>query len=471
MSILFIEYLLPSALSLTVFYLLYKVIVRNDTHLQSRRFLILAFLIFAIVLPFLSFQLPMQVWANFYQDFKEQLIVSTFATATEAARTIFEKPLAASIWQILGYIYVAVSAVLLLRFLIGILHLSTLIKKGKHLQAGKTTIILGLHIHTAFSFFNKIFMPETWYNSNGRNLVLKHEQVHVRQKHSWDLMLMELICIVQFFNPFAWLLKREMCLNHEFLADKGALKDCDSAVQYFELLFQKIKGSQPILAHSFTHSPLKNRIKMSMPAKSAKSSKILSGVRYLIFTFVALFLTVIFAVSENPIALSSASSSTLSNALDDTKYLVSNEQALKTSDVKQSETKTSNFIASNAEKNNMESEFKETNIEDYALNLPNEFLTMNYFGAKERSESELTSEEVFKKLAENTTRWKTIITNIINSKKVGSFPTFPEIGGTPSKYLTEIPQVLRPVDRSIDRTLAPKLYIEKDGSLSNQKVI
>ena len=139
-------------------------------------------------------------------------------------------------------------------------------------------------------------MPETPYSDDEKDLMLRHERIHVKQKHSWDLMLMNVICAIQFFNPFVWLLKREMRLNHEFLADRGALENSNDSEKYFSLLLQKNIINQLAFTHSFHYSPIKHRIIM----QNSKPAKALNQVRYLALIPVALALTFLFACQTDP---------------------------------------------------------------------------------------------------------------------------------------------------------------------------
>ena len=291
-------YILPSSVSLAVFYLLYKGLVRNDTLLKSRRFLILGFLLFAMVLPFLNFQLPVNTVAfenvgtqnliplrNFIYELPVFTVVGDAEVKYASSLPVF---------NIIGWIYLIVVLLLIGRGVAGALHLVAFSRKGKRTSTEGATIISSTNIPTAFSFFRWIFIPETWYD-NERNMALRHERVHVKQKHSWDLILMEVICVVQFFNPFVWLLKREMLLNHEYLADQGTLKNEEDPTQYFQLLLQKIISKQPILAHSLHYSPIKNRIMMQL----SKPAKTLGHTRYLAFIPIALLLTFLFACQRN----------------------------------------------------------------------------------------------------------------------------------------------------------------------------
>jgi len=292
--------MLPSTVSLAVFYLLYKAIVRNDTHLKIRRFTILGFLGFAMVLPFLNFYIPTNAgaftgWGVWNMPIQELPIFTVFAdgnVGVAAAETHGRTSLQVS--NIIGWVYLVIVLFFIGRGFIGILRLTAFSKNGKRFETTDETVVTSPNIPTAFSFFNTVFIPERLENSDEKDMVLAHERVHVKQKHSWDLMLMEVICAVQFFNPFAWLLKREMRLNHEYLADKDALKNNENAERYFQLLLQEVVGKQPILVHTLHYSPIKNRIMMQI----SKPAKMLSKARYLAFIPVVLVLTFLFACQE-----------------------------------------------------------------------------------------------------------------------------------------------------------------------------
>ncbi|MCL2413689.1 MAG: M56 family metallopeptidase [Bacteroidales bacterium] len=294
-------FMLPSALSLAVFYLFYKAIVRNDTHFKIRRFTILGFLVFAMVLPFLNFQMPTNAgvgggWGVLNMPIQLP-IFTVFADGNVGVDAVETQRIASlQMINILVWIYLAIVLFFVIRGIVGILRLASFSKNGKRLETTSETIITSPDIPTAFSFFNTVYIPEKWEDSDEKDMVLTHERVHVKQKHSWDLMLMEVICAVQFFNPFVWLLKREMRLNHEYLADTETLKNNKNPESYFQFLLQEIVGRQPILAHSLHYSPIKNRIMMQL----TKPAKVLNQVRYLAFIPVVLALTFLFACQENP---------------------------------------------------------------------------------------------------------------------------------------------------------------------------
>jgi TonB family protein len=102
--------------------------------------------------------------------------------------------------------------------------------------------------------------------------MLAHEMEHVRQKHSFDVLILELLTIIQWFNPFIWLLKRSIRENHEFLADNGVLKPEVSSAAYRMLLLNSAFIQQPVITNNFNYSLIKNRIKMITKIKSSKTA-------------------------------------------------------------------------------------------------------------------------------------------------------------------------------------------------------
>lgn len=127
--------------------------------------------------------------------------------------------------------------------------------------------------------------------------MLAHEMEHVRQGHSFDILILELLTIFQWFNPFIWLLKRSLRENHEFLADNGVLKPGVSSANYRLLLLNSSFIQQPILANNFNYSLIKIRIKMITKIKSSKiaASKLTMGI----LVTAALFMVFGFDYSES----------------------------------------------------------------------------------------------------------------------------------------------------------------------------
>jgi TonB family protein len=130
--------------------------------------------------------------------------------------------------------------------------------------------------------------------------MIAHELEHVRQGHSFDVIILEALTVFQWFNPFMWLLRRAIRENHEFLADQAVLSSGINRGYYKKLLLTQFTGEQLEIANSFNYSLIKKRIKMMSKIKSSKlaNSKIILGV------LVAVSLVIVFACEQKESATS-----------------------------------------------------------------------------------------------------------------------------------------------------------------------
>jgi hypothetical protein len=262
------EYILKSSLALTVTYLLYYVFARKNGHFKWLR----AYFLVAIVV---SFSLPA---LKYLPDFHRQNIVSVPSryipvwmgesmtlvasqdmTVPEVKASKSKLPLAV----VLKYMYFAGVLVLLFRFLIGLLHLTWLTVKNRIRRINHDTLVIVKNLPAPFSFFQLIFIGPDDLVDTRKTAMLQHERVHVRQWHSLDLLLLELVSLVQWFNPFAWLVRRVVKEIHEYLADAGTVKGDVSPLEYQQLLLSQAFGVKSYLpANGFNNSLTKKRILM-----------------------------------------------------------------------------------------------------------------------------------------------------------------------------------------------------------------
>lgn len=126
------------------------------------------------------------------------------------------------------------------------------------------------NLHEApFSFFQNLFWKESIsLDSEIGKQILKHEMVHIEQKHSWDILLVEIVTAVFWFNPIFYLIKKEITLIHEYLADKTALKNTDSKAFAQMLLASHFSGKQFPATSPFLSSNLKKRLTMLKKPKT-----------------------------------------------------------------------------------------------------------------------------------------------------------------------------------------------------------
>ncbi|MBK9391873.1 MAG: hypothetical protein IPN68_17390, partial [Bacteroidetes bacterium] len=113
----------------------------------------------------------------------------------------------------------------------------------------------------SISFFPYAVIPSEVYNSGNYTDILDHESAHLRQGHTFDLLLSEIFIAFQWFNPFAWLIKRSVVLNHEYLADQVFV--INRSIKDYQYRLLNIAGEVKAvsLAHTF-NSLIKSRIIM-----------------------------------------------------------------------------------------------------------------------------------------------------------------------------------------------------------------
>ena len=250
---------------ITIFlYGLYRLLFTNDTFFSWRRFMLLNIYLIALLVPFADFS----NWISIREA--TQNMANTYAeTVLSEAPSPPSKVTVLSWNTILLWIYMGGVCTFLLRFVIQLIGIYRLAKKTE------VSIIKGLKIHiiekngSPFSFFQWIFVNrEVLYESQLQEILI-HEQCHVEQKHSIDVMLSELYTIMCWFNPFAWLLKREIRLNLEYLADFHVVQvGCNQKRYQYHLLGMTYHKNTPTILNNFNVLLLKKRIKMMNKRRS-----------------------------------------------------------------------------------------------------------------------------------------------------------------------------------------------------------
>lgn len=253
-------YLLKVTAGTTLFYLTYLVFFRKETfYLRNRVFLILT-LILPAVLPLLK--IPVTVNTGIPSEPVNEIInlipsgtVSDATLVTAAATDPFDFIL------LMTWIYLAVATVLLLRGLISLISTFRIIRKGVIKSNQFPRVVISDLKHPPFSFFPYAVIPSKEYETGEYGDILDHEFAHIRQGHTFDLLLSEIFIAFQWFNPVVWFIKRSVILNHEYLADQVSI-NCRSAKEYQYRLLSFNTGMETLaLAHTFT-SLIRNRIIM-----------------------------------------------------------------------------------------------------------------------------------------------------------------------------------------------------------------
>ena len=272
---IFLVYILKSAACLAVFYLFYKLLMSRDTFHRFNRFALLGLLVLSSVLPLVEVSVNEPVGVQETMLTLEQLLL--LADVEEGQETVVAQP-ATALWvRVALLVYLAGIVFFAVRNLWSLGRLGALLRRGRlervsdYLPGRAEHVRLVVHDRdiAPFSWMRYIVLSRKDLEENGREILI-HELAHIRNRHSWDLLLADLCIFVQWFNPAAWLLKQELQTLHEYEADETVLREGVDARKYQMLLIKKAVGTRLYsMANSFNHSKLKKRITMMLKEKSS----------------------------------------------------------------------------------------------------------------------------------------------------------------------------------------------------------
>lgn len=280
-------YFLKINVAIALFYAFYRLFFYKDTFFTWRRTALLCFFAVSAIVPLFNIQTwieqqePMAAMADLYAT-----VVLPELTLTPQPETDWKQLLADGI----GIAYWLVVALLTARFLV---QLTGIIRLGRRCPTQKiddTTVHLLPRPEGPFSFFRWIFVYPDAHTGEELHEILTHERTHARQWHSIDVMIGELACIVCWFNPFAWLMKREIRTNLEYMADEKVLETGhDSRTYQYHLLGLSHHKAAATIYNSFNVLPLKKRITMM----NKRRTRAIGRTKYLMFLPLAALLMIV----------------------------------------------------------------------------------------------------------------------------------------------------------------------------------
>jgi TonB family protein len=270
------------------FYGFYAFFLRKDTHYGWNRGFLLFGGISSLILPFSSIAFPFSASGS-------NISLSYFLSPVVINANKAPVPNDITPIEIIFYIYIIAALGFLIKFITGIFSLSLLIRKSRKMNESSGKYYLINKEVSPFSFFKMIFLPDYKIDNNLLSSVIRHEQIHAKRRHSIDVLFFELIKIILWFNPFAWLYRKEVEAQNEFATDEEMLKTGYDISQYKHEIFDFSLLQSNSLTNNF-NSLLKRRLKMLTVKKSGKISK----SKFLLT--VPLFLLLLFAVNNPNIA-------------------------------------------------------------------------------------------------------------------------------------------------------------------------
>ena len=271
-------YLLKVNVAFVLFYAFYRLFFYKDTFFKLRRAILLAFFGLALFYPLLN----IQDWVRQQEPIADVIYMYSAMLPEATAKA----DAAASVdwygWLLgsLGFIYWGIVAFLCGRFLVQLSSILWLAHTSERVVIHETPVYALRKAAGPFSFFRMVFLHPESHSDKETDEILTHECTHVSQWHSIDVILSEMMCMACWFNPFVWLLKREVRHNLEYLADNTVIQSgYDSKSYQYHLLGLAHHQSVTTLYNSFNVLHLKNRIMMM----NKKRSPGIVRTKYLIF--------------------------------------------------------------------------------------------------------------------------------------------------------------------------------------------
>lgn len=281
---LLITYLLKLSISLSVVYLFYHFVLQRMTFYNWNRWYLISYTILCFFIPFIdiSFVLAENNWneANIVRwvpaidNYQGNVSIATDATNSLSA------------WKMISLLLVAGMVIMLIRLLIQLFSFKRMMGKAEFISDEGMKIYQVNEKIIPFSFGNSIFINRHLHSENELQEIILHEFVHVKQRHSIDIIWSEILCLLNWYNPFVWLIRKSIRQNLEFIADNKVLENGVDRKQYQYLLLKVIGNNHFSIAQKFNFSSLKKRIAMMNKIKSAR-------VNLLRFLFVLPLLAVI----------------------------------------------------------------------------------------------------------------------------------------------------------------------------------
>ena len=283
-----LAYFLKINVAIALFYAFYRLFFYKDTFFTWRRVALLCFFAVSAVYPLLNIQTwiteqePMVAMADLYAD----IVLPEFTLTPE--KTTFDWK--SILLQTAGFVYWGGVALLAGRFLVQLAGIIRLAFRSRKTKIGNTNVHLLKQADGPFSFFHWIFIHPASHTEEELSEILTHEQAHANQWHSIDVLISETACVLCWFNPFAWLMKREIRTNLEYLADNRVLETGHDSKSYqYHLLGLSHYKAAATIYNSFNVLPLKKRIKMM----NKKRTKGIGRTKYLMFLPLAALLMII----------------------------------------------------------------------------------------------------------------------------------------------------------------------------------
>ncbi|MBX2876810.1 MAG: TonB family protein [Saprospiraceae bacterium] len=252
------------------FYLLYGLVLSRETFFEYNRWYLLAGLVGGLVIPLVEYQIIVE---QIIEIPSMSLDLEGLSGMTATAVAADEPSVREMLLKGLFVVYLLGVAILAVRFMMGLLRIGWLYWRGTKMERPGYALVKTPSVHPPFSFFHWLFQSQRIpLDEADEEKIITHEIEHIRQWHSLDVLLVELIGIVLWFSPLVWLYRRSLRMIHEYQADEAVLQTTKRKSYGHLLIRQSMSGPPIAIANHFIHSQLKKRLTMMTKKKSTQRS-------------------------------------------------------------------------------------------------------------------------------------------------------------------------------------------------------
>jgi hypothetical protein len=284
-----LQYILFSSVCLSILYIAFRLIYLKESNFRHMRIFLMVSVVLSLLLPISKYKI--ELWH------KQQNTVSIhqYVNQDNSISTVPENTSMNIDWTgIAKDIYYVVTFIFLLKIILQLIVLAFNYLKSEKLKRNDCVLLFNHRFRNTFSFFDWIFISPEKIRKEDLEHIIIHERIHANQFHTLDLIVIELLTAVMWFNPLIWMMKNSIQLVHEYLADEGALNSGIDKLRYQALLINQITGDKLIsLSSSFNHSLIKKRMKMMLNKKFNHGSNLkimtLLPLATFLFTVIAVF--------------------------------------------------------------------------------------------------------------------------------------------------------------------------------------
>lgn len=288
-----LTYLIQVTSCLALLYVFFLLALQKETTFQSNRVYLLSSLLISLMIPFVKIYIDDRIAPSIVTA--PTVFIGNYVAAIEETVAVTSSYDRISWMDVFFRVYVAGIILLCMRFTNEILKIYSIKKGGSQIISHGHNCILSDEVKSPFSFFNTIFLPgDHGFSSEELEEVLSHEHAHIKGRHTWEVLIVELITIGLWLSPLVYLYRQKLREIHEYLADAAVIKNTNWEKYAEFLVSQKGSGLQNHLSNQLMYSQLKNRIVMM----SKKPSSPLVNIKYFGIIPLLLIAFVIFSFRE-----------------------------------------------------------------------------------------------------------------------------------------------------------------------------